>query len=41
MILDRFFIKELIYDKYSFKMHIQLDEKENILDVKYKLKDNK
>lgn len=41
MILDRFFIKGLIDDKYNFKMHIQVDEKENILDVKYKLKDNK
>lgn len=39
MILDRFFIKGLIDDKYNFKMHIQVDEKENILDVKYKLKD--
>lgn len=40
MILDRFFIKGLIDDKYNFKMHIQVDEKENILDVKYNLKDN-
>ncbi len=40
IILDRFFIKGLIDDKYNFKMHIQVDEKENILDVKYKLKDN-
>ncbi len=40
MILDRFFIKGLIDDKYNFKMHIQVDEKENILDVEYKLKDN-
>jgi len=40
MILDRFFIKGLIDDNYNFKMHIQVDEKENILDVKYKLKDN-
>ncbi len=40
MILDRFFIKGLIDDKYNLKMHIQVDEKENILDVKYKLKDN-
>ena len=37
MILDRFFIKGLIDDKYNFKMHIQVDEKENILDVKYRL----
>ena len=40
IILDRFFIKGLIDDKYNFKMHIQVDEKENILDVKYILKDN-
>lgn len=40
MILDRFFIKGLVDNKYNFKMHIQVDEKENILDVEYKLKDN-
>lgn len=40
MILDRFFIKGLADDKYNFKMYIQVDEKENILDVEYKLKDN-
>ena len=40
MILDRFFIKGLIDDKYNFKMYIQVDEKENIVDVEYKLKDN-
>lgn len=40
MILDRFFIKGLIDDKYNFKMYIQVDEKENILGIKYKLKDN-
>ena len=39
MILDRFFIKGLIDDKYNFKMHIQVDEKENILDVKYRLEE--
>ena len=37
MILDRFFIKGLIDDKYNFKMHIVVDEQENILDVKYRL----
>lgn len=37
MILDRFFIKGLVDDKYDFKMHIQVDEKENILDVKYRV----
>lgn len=41
MILDRFFIKGLTDGKCKFKMQIQIDEKENILDVKYKLKDNK
>ncbi|WP_305132968.1 NUDIX domain-containing protein [Thomasclavelia cocleata] len=40
MILDRFFIKGLADDKYNFRMYIQVDEKENILDVEYKLKDN-
>lgn len=39
MILDRFFIKGLIDDKYNFKMHIQVDEKENILGVKYSLEE--
>jgi 8-oxo-dGTP diphosphatase len=39
MILDRFFIKGLVDDKYNFKMHIQVDEKENILDVKYRLEE--
>ena len=39
MILDRFFIKGLIYDKYNFKMHIQVDEKENILGIKYSLEE--
>ena len=43
MILDRFFIKGLIDDRYNLKMNIQVDEKENILDVKYRLeeKENK
>lgn len=40
MILDRFFIKGLIDAQYNFKMYIQVDEKENILGIKYKLKDN-
>ncbi len=40
MILNRFFIKGLVDDQYNFKMYIQVDEKENILDVEYKLKDN-
>lgn len=41
MILDRFFIKGLVDDKYEFKMYIKVDEKENILDVKYRLDKNK
>ena len=43
IILDRFFIKGLIDDRYNLKMNIQVDEKENILDVKYRLeeKENK
>ena len=41
MILNRFFIKGLTDEKCKFKMQIQVDEKENILGVKYKLKDNK
>lgn len=39
MILDRFFIKGLVNDQYNFKMHIQIDEKENILDVKYRMEE--
>lgn len=41
MILDRFFIKGLIDDRCNFKMEIQVDEKENILDVKYRLEEKK
>ena len=37
MILDRFFIKGLTDEKCKFKMQIQVDEKENILSVNYKL----
>ena len=37
MILDRFFIKGLIDDKYNFNMKIEVDEEENILGVKYNL----
>ena len=39
MILDRFFIKGLIEDKYNFSMHIVIDEQENILDVDYSLEE--
>ena len=39
MILDRFFIKGLTDEKCEFKMKIQVDEKENILGVNYKLEE--
>ena len=39
MILDRFFIKGLTDEKCKFKMQIQVDEKENILSVDYKLEE--
>lgn len=39
MILDRFFIKGLIDDRYNFSMHIIVDEQENILDVNYRLEE--
>ena len=37
IILDRFFIKGLTDEKCKFKIWIQVDEKENILGVNYKL----
>lgn len=37
MILDNFFIKALIDDTYNLEMYIEVDEEENILEVKYKL----
>ena len=40
IVLDRFFIKGLIDDNYNFKMHIDVDEQENILAVKYSLEGN-
>ena len=39
MILDRFFIKGLTDEKCKFKIQIQVDEKENILSVNYKLEE--
>lgn len=39
MILDRFFIKGLVNNDYNFKMNIQVDEEENILNVKYEIKE--
>ena len=40
IILDRFFIKSLIDDTCNFKMHIDVDEQENIFAVKYSLEGN-
>ncbi len=37
MILDRFFIKGLIDEQYNIKMHIQVDNEENILSVNYNI----
>ena len=39
IILDRFFIKGLTDEKCKFKIWIQVDEKENILGVNYKLEE--
>lgn len=40
MILDKFFIKGLIEDCYHFNMYIMVDDKENILNVKYSLEES-
>ena len=40
IILDRFFIKGLIDDSYNFKMHVEVDEQEDILSVNYELNKN-
>ena len=40
MILDKFFIKGLLDDNYSFNMYIKVDEQENILKVKYDIDKN-
>lgn len=40
MLLDRFFIKGLLNDDCNFKMHIVVDDDENILKVKYELGKN-
>lgn len=40
MILDKFFIKGLLDDNYSFNMYIKVDEQENILNVKYNIDKN-
>lgn len=39
IILNRFFIKGLVDNKYDFKIHIQVDEQENILYVDYNLEE--
>ena len=39
MILDRFFIKGLIEDKYNFNMYIIVDEQENISNIDYNLEE--
>lgn len=41
MILDRFFIKGLIDDDFNFNMYIKVEENENIMDVKYRLEEEK
>ena len=41
MILDRFFIKGLIDDDFNFNMYIKVEENENIIDVKYRLEEEK
>lgn len=37
IVLNRFFIKGLIDNTYNFKMHIDVDDQENILSVNYEL----
>ena len=39
IILDRFFIKGLVDNNYTFNMNIKVDEHENILSVDYKLEE--
>lgn len=41
MILDKFFIKVLINNKYNVKMNIKVDNEENILEVGYRLEEVK
>ena len=40
IVLDRFFIKGLIDDTYNFKMHVEANEQENILNINYNLNKN-
>lgn len=37
MVLDRFFINALIDEKSCFEMYVRLDEKDKILETRYKL----
>lgn len=39
IVFERFFIKGLIDDNYNFKMYVNVDEKENILSIKYNLEE--
>ncbi len=39
ILLNNFFIKSLINDKYNFKIHIQVDDDENVLGVNYKMEE--
>lgn len=39
MVLQRFFIKGLIDDNYNFKMYVEVDEEEKILNVEYNLEE--
>ena len=39
IILDRFYKKALLDDKYCFNMHIVVDEEENILKIEYCLEE--
>lgn len=41
ILLNRFFIKGLIDDNYSFSLYIKVDEQENILDIDYSLEERK
>ena len=41
MILDKFFLKGLINNKYNVKMNIKVDNEENILEVGYRLEEVK
>lgn len=39
MVLQKFFIKGLIDDNYNFKMYVEVDEEEKILNVEYNLEE--